>query len=643
MGLTRIRAEQISDIDYKQAVRVVQTTNVTLAGGAPSSVDSVNLVTNDRVLVTGQNTASQNGLYLVQTVGAGSNGTWIRTSDANATGEIEAGMIVMVTEGNNYADTQWLLTTNNPITIGTTNLSFVINSTSVVGGANTEIQYNSGGTLAGSANLTWDNTKVAVVGAITATGNISGNYFIGNGSLLTGITGGGGGSSISNGTSNVVVVSSGGNVTVGVGGTNNVAVFGSTQTTLAGNLLTGGLVSATGNVTGGNFITSGIANAASFTGATVSVSGNISAANVDAGGLVSVVGNVIAGNVSTAGVITATGNVTGSYFIGNGSQLTGISADSTQILSGTSNVKIVSSGGNATVNIGGSSNIAVFSTSGLDITGRITATGNVDAGNLRTAGLVSATGTITGANITGSNFITAGLITATGNVDAGNLRTAGLISATGNITGGNVLGGANVNATTHTGTTVSVTGNVDAGNLRTAGLITATGTVTSAANITGGNLTTAGLITATGNVDAGNLRTAGLITATGNITGGNLITGGVVSATSTVSDSIGDVREIVQNSQSGATYTLVVTDLGKHINFTGSTAVAVPNTVFAAGDAVTIYNNQAANITVVQNNNVTLRLAGSATTGNRTMLQYGLATVLCVAANTFVISGAGLL
>jgi hypothetical protein len=43
MGLTRIRAEQISDIDYKQAVRVITVTNVTLNGGAPNSVDNVNL------------------------------------------------------------------------------------------------------------------------------------------------------------------------------------------------------------------------------------------------------------------------------------------------------------------------------------------------------------------------------------------------------------------------------------------------------------------------------------------------------------------------------------------------------------------------------------------------------------------------
>ena len=42
MGLTRPRASQIYDIDYKQAVRVVTITDITLSGGAPSSVDGIN-------------------------------------------------------------------------------------------------------------------------------------------------------------------------------------------------------------------------------------------------------------------------------------------------------------------------------------------------------------------------------------------------------------------------------------------------------------------------------------------------------------------------------------------------------------------------------------------------------------------------
>ena len=124
MGLTRIRAQQISDIDYKQAVRVITLTNITLSGGAPVEVDGVTLLVGDRILVNGQSNAAQNGLYQVQTLGTGSNGTWIRTSDGNQDGEIQPGMIVMVTQGNQYADTPWKLITNGVIVIGVTELIF---------------------------------------------------------------------------------------------------------------------------------------------------------------------------------------------------------------------------------------------------------------------------------------------------------------------------------------------------------------------------------------------------------------------------------------------------------------------------------------------------------------------------------------
>lgn len=53
-----------------------------------------------------------------------------------------------------------------------------------------------------------------IIGDISTTGNITAGYFIGNGSLLTGISGGGGGNGISNGNSNVVIETADGNVTV---------------------------------------------------------------------------------------------------------------------------------------------------------------------------------------------------------------------------------------------------------------------------------------------------------------------------------------------------------------------------------------------------------------------------------------------
>jgi hypothetical protein len=232
MGLTRIRAEQISDIDYKQAVRVITLADITLSGGAPATVDGISLLASDRVLVAGQTTGSQNGLYRVQTVGAGSNGTWVRTSDGNEDGEIEAGMIVMVTEGSVYKDTQWKLITNNPIVIGTTALVFEQNSAFAFG----NIFANGTAVL---ANVVGDAVTFTAGNNIAITGNATAK------SVTIGVTGISL-NSISNGTSNVNVVSSGGNVTVGVGGTSNVAVF----STGGANVI--GYVTATGNIAGGN-------------------------------------------------------------------------------------------------------------------------------------------------------------------------------------------------------------------------------------------------------------------------------------------------------------------------------------------------------------------------------------------------------
>ena len=127
MALTKPRAYQIYDIDYKQAVRVVTVSNITLSGGAPNTVDGVSLSLNDRVLVAGQDNNVQNGIYYVTTLGTGANGTWARAVDGDTTGEILSGMIIMVTEGTSYADTQWKLISNDPITLGVSSLVFTLN------------------------------------------------------------------------------------------------------------------------------------------------------------------------------------------------------------------------------------------------------------------------------------------------------------------------------------------------------------------------------------------------------------------------------------------------------------------------------------------------------------------------------------
>ena len=89
-----------------------------------------------------------------------------------------------------------------------------------------------------------------------------------------------------------------------------------------------------------------------------------------------------------------------------------------------------------------------------------------------------------------------------------------------------------------------------------------------------------------------------------------------------------------------SSYTLTASDIGTLA--TTDSAVTVDQDIFTAGDAITIYNDSASAITVTQGTGVTFYLAGTATTGNRNLAQRGVCTVLCVASNTFVVSGGGL-
>ena len=113
-----------------------------------------------------------------------------------------------------------------------------------------------------------------------------------------------------------------------------------------------------------------------------------------------------------------------------------------------------------------------------------------------------------------------------------------------------------------------------------------------------------------------------------------------VTGAAAVSDSVGNLRTIVLNSQSSA-YVLVATDNGKLISITTG-GVTVPASIFTAGQNIAIYNNSGSSQTITQGTSVTMTVAGTATTGNRTLAQNGVATVICTASNTFVISGAGL-
>jgi hypothetical protein len=112
-----------------------------------------------------------------------------------------------------------------------------------------------------------------------------------------------------------------------------------------------------------------------------------------------------------------------------------------------------------------------------------------------------------------------------------------------------------------------------------------------------------------------------------------------VTAGTTVSDTIGNVREVPANSQT-SNYTLQASDNGKYISITTG-GVNVPPSIFSVGQVVSVYNNSGSSQNITAGGGVTLRLVGTTSTGTRSVSNYGLATILCVASNTFVVTGGG--
>lgn len=106
----------VNRLDNKQSVRVATTANLALSG--TPTVDGIALAVGDRILVKNQDTASQNGLYLVAA------SAWNRALDADANSEVTPGLLVTVEEGVIQADTQWQLITDGAITLGITALIF---------------------------------------------------------------------------------------------------------------------------------------------------------------------------------------------------------------------------------------------------------------------------------------------------------------------------------------------------------------------------------------------------------------------------------------------------------------------------------------------------------------------------------------
>ena len=481
---------------------------------------------------------------------------------------------------------------------------------------------------------------------ITASGNITGNYILGNGSQLSGIITSV--SSLSNGTSNVVATSSGGNVTVGVGGTPNVAVFSATGANIAGTFNATGntalanvLIAASKTIdVGSNKITNVAEPVANSDAATKSyvdsatssgftVQDDTANTTVVSGGdtlqLYGTANEVTVAITTTDRVtfglpdnVTVTGNITANYFLGNGSQLTGI--DATAIQNGTSNVRVAASG-NVTVSSAGIANVLTVTGTGANITGTLNATGNANVGNLGATTVVATTLTGTLSTAAQTNITSTGTLTA--------------LSVTGNVTSGNVSG-TNGDFTNVSGNGSALTAlnasNISTGTLAQARLanaavtlgntaLTLGSTVTTVAGLTSvtsttfvgaltGAATTAATVTTAAQPNITSVGTLTSVSVTGNITGGNLLinTDAVITGNLTVQ---GNTTTINSN-------VITTNDLNITVGNNQNTGAALNNAGIDVGNnnlATWRFNNATtswqSNIAVMPTANGTLTLGGT--------------------------------
>ena len=444
----------------------------------------------------------------------------VGTDGANTVGNITATGAVNTT-GTMSA-------TGNIVTAGYFVGNFAGNITGNISvpGSNTQVLFNNQGNAGAAAGLTFNSAAnvLTTSGNITAVGNVQGNYFLGNGSQLTGLP-------ATYGNANVTTL---------------LAALGSNVISSTGNITT------TANVSGG-FI---LGNGSQLTG----LPANYGNANVTT--LLAAFGS---NTISSTGNITTTANVSAGFFLGNGSQLTGLpatysNANVTTLLAAFGS-NVISTTGNVTagnfigngqyltnINAGnitgsyGNANVAAFMAAFGSNT--VVTTGNISGGNVNGSN-ISATGTV---NISGPgiNFAGTGFITSTTYI-----AYAGNPVALGSFNTGNTLGNATITADGSVGN-IEITG----GGSQTWNFAGATGNLTlpgntsainyaNGANILSGIASTYGnanvaafmaafgsnTVSTTGNVTSGNLITAGVVSATGNINGANLVAAANLTST----------------------------------------------------------------------------------------------------------------
>ena len=522
-------------------------------------------------------------------VGGTANVLVISSTSANVTGRMHA--TGNVGGGNLISDYSVIAPGNAHVgNLLTDNLYYANGSPwdfATPAGSNTQIQFNDGaGGFGASAAFTFNTAS----NVLTASGNANVGNIGGTNAVFTNLTGTLTTAAQPNVTSvgTLTSLTTSGNV-LAANVNSNASVTGVTGTfsgnVSGGNLTTAGAVVATGNITGGNISTTGsggnISGANVVSATTFTATANVSAGNLVSSGILSVTGNANVGNLGTSG------NITASYFLGNGSQLTGVVASSAnaETLTGTFLAN----------------NVVTSSLTTVGTLGTLSVTGNIAGGNVSGTLL---TGTLTTAaqpNVTSVGNLTS--LTVTGNVSGGNLITGGLASI---------------------GTTLSVTGNATVGNLSTAGVVTATG------NVTGGNLITGGVASVTGNVTGGNLITGGVVTATGNITGGNLsgtnVSGTLTTASQPNITSVGTLTSLsVTGNISGGNLSgtniagTLTTASQTNITSVGTLGTLAVTANISGGNLLsnTLVGN---NVTIISTGNLTLQPTGNISVNSKNIV-----------------------
>jgi hypothetical protein len=179
---------KVAGLSWKQSVRAATTSAHTLATDYENAdvIDGVTLATGDRVLIKDQASGAENGIYTVNASGAPT-----RATDADTAAEMREAS-VYVEEGTTNADTQWVCTTNAPITLGSTALAFA--------------QLTSGGSVTdatiSTSDITTNNSSTSKHGWLKKLNNDATYYMDGTGNWS--VPAGGGGGSASPTTTNLV-------------------------------------------------------------------------------------------------------------------------------------------------------------------------------------------------------------------------------------------------------------------------------------------------------------------------------------------------------------------------------------------------------------------------------------------------------